>query len=499
MNDERPIEKLLRRAAKKRRDEAGPLPDLHPANRRVLQDEVARQFPKQDTTKQSALAEFWAGLTQRWLYALGIFLVLAVAAIVILPTVSKSKGQKNFAQSAPAENQFNMELAKNAAAEPEPVTVTAMVLESDRNLSLSHSGGGNFMPPAVASAPVATPTPHFDRQISDRRSPGTDTAATFADSTTTSGAFDSTARTEGAARLMVTDDSIDTVNRPPPASLTTRAQPTRSARFSGSSGSISGSPALIEATSKAKTEADEPAAELGTEKKAFDSVKSPTIVQSGVVTTESATGALGDKNRLARGGGAERERAIRNSQAFSNLSAEEPMQTRIKAAPALKDLVPVLVNFKIEQEGRQMQVIDGDGSVYRGVVDEENTLYKQVVTQKEQKLSAAYDNNLKFQSPKLGSQVANKSEAASYYFYRVEGTNRSLNQNVVFTWNFIPTNEAIAAAQLNYKEVLQKTDETKLPSQFPALLQNSFINGRAQFGEGREVEVNAVPVKPAGH
>jgi hypothetical protein len=79
-------------------------------------------------------------------------------------------------------------------------------------------------------------------------------------------------------------------------------------------------------------------------------------------------------------------------------------------------LVPVLANFKIEQEGRQMLVIDGDGSVYRGVVDEENTLYKQVVTQKEQKLSAAYDNNLKFQSPKLGSQVANKTEAAKYYF-----------------------------------------------------------------------------------
>ena len=45
MNDERPIEKLLRRAAQKRSDEAGAPPELHPANRRLLQAEVARQFP----------------------------------------------------------------------------------------------------------------------------------------------------------------------------------------------------------------------------------------------------------------------------------------------------------------------------------------------------------------------------------------------------------------------------------------------------------------------
>jgi hypothetical protein len=493
MNEERPIEKLLRRAAKKRSDEAGPAPELHPANRRSLQAEVTRQFPKPDTTKQSALAEFWAGLTQRWIYALGIFLVLAVAAIVILPAVSKSKGQKKLAQSAPDESPFKMELAKRTEPASELIPATAAIIASDSARELAPSGGGNFAPLPVASAPVATPAGSFDRQISERRDLGATGVATLADSVTASGNFDgSTTRTEGAARPMVADDSTDTVNRPPNPSVTARAQPTRSGRFSGSSGS----PALIEAASKAKTEANEPAADFGTEKKAFDSVESPTTAQLGAATTESAPSALGDKNWLARGGGAERERTIRNSQAFSNLSAEEPMQTRIKTAPTLKDLVPVLVNFKIEQEGRQMQVIDGDGSVYRGVVDEENTLYKQVVTQQEQKLSAAYDNNLKFQSPKVGRQVANKSEAASYYFYRVEGTNRSLNQNVVFTWNFIPTNEAIAAAQLNYKEVLQKTDATKLPSQFPELLQNSFINGRAQFGEGREVEVNAVPVKP---
>ena len=42
MEPERKIEKLLRAYAKKRRAEAGDSLKLHPANRRILQDEAAR-------------------------------------------------------------------------------------------------------------------------------------------------------------------------------------------------------------------------------------------------------------------------------------------------------------------------------------------------------------------------------------------------------------------------------------------------------------------------
>ena len=58
MNDERPIEKLLHRFAKKRRDEAGTPAELHPTNRRLLQAEVARQFPKAQRRKG-----WWTGLS----------------------------------------------------------------------------------------------------------------------------------------------------------------------------------------------------------------------------------------------------------------------------------------------------------------------------------------------------------------------------------------------------------------------------------------------------
>ena len=61
---ERPIEKLLRAAAKKRRDEAGAPFELHPANRRLLQGEVARKFakPQRTTLVRRALGQLWPRL-----------------------------------------------------------------------------------------------------------------------------------------------------------------------------------------------------------------------------------------------------------------------------------------------------------------------------------------------------------------------------------------------------------------------------------------------------
>src|SRR5512145_2991977 len=99
MNDERPIEKLLRRYAQKRRDEGGAPSPLHPATRRLLQGEVARQYPKSAANEKPASATgFFALLVRRWTYAVGIFVVLGISAAVLLPSLSKSKSQPMFAK-----------------------------------------------------------------------------------------------------------------------------------------------------------------------------------------------------------------------------------------------------------------------------------------------------------------------------------------------------------------------------------------------------------------
>jgi hypothetical protein len=91
--------------------------------------------------------------------------------------------------------------------------------------------------------------------------------------------------------------------------------------------------------------------------------------------------------------------------------------------------------------------------------------------------------------------LAANQQATQSYLWRVEGTNRTLNQNVVFTWNFVETTNTLAASQVKAISGALNQDATKVPSQFPMLLQNSFINGRAQLGPAQQIEVNAVPVR----
>src|SRR5262250_532014 len=83
MEPERPIEKLLRDYAKKRRDEAGDSLEMHPATRRMLQGEVTRELARGQKRSASARRS-----TQPWAVfagALGILVLLGVAVALLLP------------------------------------------------------------------------------------------------------------------------------------------------------------------------------------------------------------------------------------------------------------------------------------------------------------------------------------------------------------------------------------------------------------------------------
>jgi len=166
MNDERPIEKLLRRYAKKRGDEAGPPPELHPATRRLLQGEVARQFPKPGGTTDPSAAGFFAMLTRRWIYAVGVFVVLGVAVAMFLPALNKSKEGALLAQKSSGEEQLEREIVPPmsqptlaptvAPVAPQP---TLVVANNRRDQPAPEpSGGGNYFPPRALRMPNGTPT-----------------------------------------------------------------------------------------------------------------------------------------------------------------------------------------------------------------------------------------------------------------------------------------------------------------------------------------------------
>lgn len=495
MNDERPIEKLLRRAAKLRSDEAGPPPKLHPANRRQLQDEVARQFPKPAAPQPSALVEFWTGLKQRWLYGVGVFALVWVVALGVAPLFSKSKSQMNLAQNAPNESRLEMEAAKNAAPAPATVAAPPVAMDLAGSRATKPRDGGNLVlapEPAAAPPVVVALTASADREAATRRL-AKDVSTIEMDSIAANGTLQQTVGAKTKTRLAGASAATESLNRSTPASMAQRTPPTRNDGFSSSSGG--GNLAAVAPELNSQITAKPFTNALNEGQKAFYSLGAIAGEKSVAAPTGATADGFVDKAALARGGGIERDQSSLNSQAYSNIGAEQ-LRARKKEAPSFNPATAVLTNFKIEQQGSMLRVIDGDGSTYRGVVDEHNTLYKQIVERQNKTLSNSYNNQFRFQTPKLADNAPGaKQQDANYYLYRVEGTNRTLNQNVVFSWNFVDTNNTLAAAQFDSKAAAQKLDATKLPSQFPALLQNSYINGRAQFGEGREIEVIATPVK----
>ena len=103
MEPERDIEKLLRAYAKRRRAKAGDAFTLHPATRRLLQGEVARQTPPAADEPESW--SLWDVLRERWAALLGFALVVFFMASLVLPPLSKAKmkaGLPTTAASLPA-------------------------------------------------------------------------------------------------------------------------------------------------------------------------------------------------------------------------------------------------------------------------------------------------------------------------------------------------------------------------------------------------------------
>ena len=431
MNDERPIEKLLRRYAKKRRDDSSRAGELHPATRRLLQSEVKRQFPKPASKEKSFFDECVATFARHWIYAVGVIVVLAISAVFVSPVMSKKKTATQLALNEPREEVTTATVAPQVASATTTdrsmlhervgaeVVMDSVSLADKKNSSLQlgesltpnetrmdkgFNGSGNLSTPSIApSAPAPERL-------------GVKLAATTA-----------TAKRE-VSKVVVSD----------------------SAAAQAANSSPIGHTELAYNTSKASV--------------------ADALVQN--------------KPLLARGGGAQEK----DSQSFyrQSFSNEQPVATKAKLVSANSgSITPVLANFQIEQSGNQLRVIDADGSTYHGEV------LAPPAAQQNQISSYKNDENA---AATFGAVAQNQKQDS--YQFRVEGTNRTLNQQVVFAWNCVPftnemnlTNASFAASEL------KKLDAAKLPQQFPGF-QNTYINGRAQIASEKEIEINARPVSP---
>jgi hypothetical protein len=167
-----------------------------------------------------------------------------------------------------------------------------------------------------------------------------------------------------------------------------------------------------------------------------------------------------------------------------------------KAAPAR----PVLASFQLQQAGSKLQIVDGDGSVYSGSVRLEDAV-RRVRSAKAEAPAATLAAKAPVEAPAqtTASSLDSDRPASQNYAFRVAGTNRSLNQRVVFTGNLVPDTNLAVALQVSTNLSLEggPGGAQNAPAQQGLLqLNNSRISGKVVIGTGQAVEINALPANP---
>ena len=473
MNDERPIEKLLRRFAKKRRDEAGAPAELHPANRRLLQAEVARQFPKAQPR-----AGWWAGLSlllnRKLAFAVAVVAVIAVGTLLTLPTKKNELGMVAFETKRAASSELPATSTVAVTEELKPTTDAAVRTGlADAHAAKDSLAGRNepftlaersevaansldaspkqVSPPALTLAPAsaAVPTDEQRDPVAARRQQVTDSIAKFNEQDVKAKA--SSAKLDSPVNYPT--ESVKSAGAPMLATVGSVTNAGSSEVFSRRYGLAPATPA--------------PAA------------KTPTraVIKAEPPPTGSASSAQ-----------IYRENWV---QSFSQV----PVNGQVTSGRSAGAITPVLANFTVEQTGDQIRVTDSDGSTYTGLVQfasQENVAQKGFIA-RGGGLEKSRQSQTSYNAVATDAGLAGDLNSQNLFF-KVSGTNRSLKQQVNFIGNFVVlSNQAVSAydaAQFSDKAKNAPTQQPVLP-----LLQNSAIQGQLQIGSSREMKLNAVPVK----
>jgi hypothetical protein len=492
---ERPIEKLLRDAARKRREAAGTPFELHPATRRLLQGEVARRFakPQRETRPlSSVVAQLWP----RFAWGLSILAVLGVAVWVLLPGTRGDKPQAFLAknqpvsEAIPAEEPLGLAPTLPAVVPPPPAETSPM-----KPAAAAHADKSEAEPRGSARQ-LQAEEKQLAKDAFREPSPGKGVdkllPASVSQGADRKQAAESHMAASGGARPQ---GPVGTVNGAYERryGLAAKAAPPASAPAA---------PALaapVAATAAAATafSADESL------KLADDRSGQPTLAYKSLTESASANRL---KSSPAATDGLARSAALALKEDKSFGVAQRFTQvvpgSKKKATPADEPAPaqPVLASFQVEQAGSELRIVDGDGSVYRGYVQLADAARRARAVRLETPAAAPTTRAPKDAvEERYGARLDSDQLAAQPYHFRVTGTNRSLNKNVVFTGNFLPATR-VASPPRATTNLSAGTGlggfQTRSAQQFPLLLPNSRISGKVVVGNGKAVEINAEPASP---
>ena len=484
---ERPIEKLLRACAQKRREEAGVPLELHPATRRLLQGEVSRQFGREER-RRAAGSPGLAGLWQRFAWGAAIFAVLVLVALLLVPGSDLGRKEAQFARN---EHVPEVSVAKQLA--PLPAAAPASV------------------PPDRAPQEPGLISAKAERVPSGREQAARQLGAGQADRAklrteeyavaTAPAAFDAPAPSPSKDVEQPVAPVVVPVAKPPPAPSAAPEAAVFSRRYglvADASNTAPGAPAApapratsVAAEDKALAmdelrQAPVPAnARSEFADQAQSSAAQAKRAAPSTVATKQFSGSLTASAR----DGSRPDITQHFAQVAQDRKAKAILTDSAASAKA------VLASFQVEQSGSELRVVDGDGSVYRGVVESAENGERLRSAKRGEASGARADRMSAAQpAPAAALPAGASSQAGHTYFFRVSGTNRSLNKQVVFTGNLLSATNLALVTQLTnawkQKPGIGGSLAETAP-QTPQPLRDARISGKAVIGSGKAIEINA--------
>lgn len=463
MESERPIEKILRTAAKQRRQQAsGTSFTLHPATRRLLQSEVTRQYPA-----APAPAGWLAWFLPQWprfAAAVALVAILALAVWTLLPDKHSSTPLEM--AMTPAPTQPNTTARRQFS--PDPANTPAMAVGKSALADKQTQAGY----PVLNQEEIAAGRPGQEHNPLDIKlnAAGGQLAASAPVPTQQAEAGDEL-RGSGANKKVEQSDNLYAA---------AAAAPTE--RFLDKSAELQKG-AVAEAPASAASAGSFKAKELSGQTAAGIPIFSESNAVGGKAVAD--TRVFGSVNRSGQ------EMPAMQQFTRAAIANSGKAQTTNDA--------PVLASFAVEQAGSELRVIDNDGSVYAGNLEVTAALKEPPAALGRGVLAEKDREAIRDSSPsraRLKSAPTGQT-APQFLYFRVAGTNRTLNQNVVFFGNFTqPVPVSLANELTNGVQFQgQGIDALKANNSMPQAL-SSRILGTAVLADGKEIAIEALPNKP---
>ncbi len=473
MEPERKIEKLLRFYAKKRRADAGDPLKLHPAARRILQDEVARRKRKSDSAEDSSVT-LWKLFRQRWALLAGFALVVLLGAALFLPALVPTK--INLKSDAAMNNLKQIGMAAQMAAHDNygklPASLDALTnaLGTDKVLTDPETGkpfvylaGGEKLDSLPSNAVLAySPVEKKGRPV------------LFADGRVevVNGERLDELTSRSAAPLLAASDSTrrEVAESPAPSKV--------ASGYAASAGTLTGQPKEEEGRS------DVTLADTGSL-----TASSGSLAVNAPAPAATPPGGMAKNADTADRDLKTQEPTVQYANTASPESAAS-LQNNFKNTVTQTKAVAVLANFQVQQAGNAIRVVDADGSVYDGELQPEKFIAQSEPIAGLPPASTIAPAPAKDQLKLKTAANFDESQAMQNYSFRVSGTNLTLQQKVVFAGNLV----ANSSAQMNRQQFvgggLNKW-QAAFTNQLP--WSDSRIAGTAVVADTNRIEVIAVP------